>query len=221
MWSFSVLFWFAAFVSAVWNGWMYMGFLVGRSYHPLASLGDLLRPFKEALLLLPIPIAALVFLLWLWRRPLKDRVYQFGLVLLVAASTLPWLPTVDSGYRQEYWLAETRYDIPWQFAPFAGSSVPGGKYFLVRVSVPDLEPRYETSDPTVVVGKAVDFHRVQGGAGPLEPCTIRSSRTECQWKRGDFVYLISGSSDLLPSDTSSPMDAIADLLDGFEAHQQK
>ncbi|MBO6508497.1 MAG: hypothetical protein JJ979_08470 [Roseibium sp.] len=171
-----MLFWLAAIVVIVWSGWTYINFAVVEFYHPFSSRGDLLWSFKKTALLLPALLAAGVFLLWLRQRPLKSRVYQYGIAFLAVATALPWFPKIDSEFRQEYWLAETRHDIPWQFAPFGGNPDPGGKSFLIRVSLPDLEPEYGTSDPTVIVGKSVVLDSFHGGAETLiEPCESHSA----------------------------------------------
>ncbi|MBG6204603.1 hypothetical protein IWQ48_005766 [Labrenzia sp. EL_13] len=195
---------------------MYVSFAVGEVYHPNASLGDLLRPLKEAALFFPIIVIVFVFLLWLWRWPLSDKPYEIGLVLLIVAMILPWFPRIDSGFRQEYWLAQTPHEIPWQYSPFNGSKKPGGRSFLVRVALPDLLPEYETSEPTVIIGKAVDFNHGKGGAVPENTCIKDRDNARCEWRRGEFVYSASGSSKAIPPDLRSYMDSIANLLDGFE-----
>lgn len=216
MFPYPILFWLTGVLAIVWNGWTYISIAVGESYHPNASLGDLLRPLKEAVLFAPIVVLVFVFLLWIWRRPLPDKPYEIGLVLLIVAMILPWFPKIDSGYRQEYWLAQSLHEIPWQYSPFNGSKEPGGKYFLLRVALPDLLPEYETSEPTVIIGKAVDFNHGKGGAAPEKTCIKDGDNVQCEWRRGAFVYLVSGKYQAAPDDLTVFMGEVADLLDGFE-----
>lgn len=213
---YSKLFWFAALLSAIWNGWMLINHFLRAAYFPMAVKGDALRLVKEVALLAPIPIALVMFLFWLWRRPLNNRPYIVGLVLIGFATLLPLLPRIEGNYRETYWLAETRHEIPWYYGPYNGRSEPGGKYFWVSVSFPDLEPRYKTRDQLITVGKAVDFNRGKGGAAPNEICTEHQTYTTCEWKRGEFVYMVSTIHELYPSDISAFMVEVADLLDGFE-----
>ncbi|MBG6197955.1 MFS superfamily sulfate permease-like transporter [Labrenzia sp. EL_159] len=108
---------------------MYVSFAVGEVYHPNASLGDLLRPLKEAALFFPIIVIVFVFLLWQWRRPLSDKPYEIGLVLLIVAMILPWFPRIDSGFRQEYWLAQHRMKFPGSIHPSMEARSLGGGTF--------------------------------------------------------------------------------------------
>lgn len=212
----STLFWLSALLSAIWNAWTFINYSIRKTFHPMAAKGDMLWQVKEVALLAPIPIAIIMFLFWLWRRPLTDRPYVTGLVLLVAATLLPWLPRIEGNYREVYWLAETQHEIPWYYAPYNGSSEPGGKLFWVSVSFPGLEPRYKTRDPLITVGKAVDFNNGKGGDAPQEPCTTYETYIKCEWRRGNFVYMVSTIPEHFPSDISAFMVEAANLLDGFE-----
>lgn len=213
---YSILFWFAAFFSAIWNGWMFFNVSLSAAYHPMSAKGDMLRLVKETALLAPIPIAVSMFLFWLWRRPLADRFYVIGLVLLVLATVLPFLPRIEGTYRETYWLGDTRHEIPWTYAPYNGSNAPGGKLFWVSVSFPGLEPRYRTRDRLITIGKAVDFNDGNGGGAPAEPCTRYQTYIKCEWRRGDFVYMVSTIPEDFPSDLPAFMAEVADLLDGFD-----
>jgi|GEM_PF-4500833 len=213
------LFWFAALLSAIWNGWTFVNYSIAYSFHPMAAMGDSLRVVKEAALLAPIPIAVTLFLLWLWRRPLANRAYITGIAFIVAATLLPWLPRIEGDYRQTYWLGETRHEIPWYFAPSSGSPEPGGELFWVSVSFPELEPRYKTKDKLIAVGKAVDFENSNGGSAPREPCIEHQTYTRCEWQHGEFVYMISTHPELFPSDVSGFMAAVTELLNGFEVRE--
>lgn len=212
----ATLFWIAVAASVAWGGSVFVGLGVGEFYHPMAALGDLFRPLRQAAIAVPILAAVAMFSLWLWRRPLAPRIYWIGLSVLLFAAVLPLLPKIDSGYRQVYWLEKEKHEIPWQYGPYNGSPDRGGKYFLVKVSVPDLVPRYETRGETIIIGKAVAFNHGEGGAPPEKLCTKNSSRLECQWQRGNFVFMASGDANLFPSDLTDLMVSAADLLDSFE-----
>jgi len=216
MFRISILFWCGVAASITWGGSILVGLKVSEFYHPMAVYGDLFHLLRYGALFLPVLAAIGMLGLWFWRRPLSPRHHQGGLALLVIAACLPLLPRVDSGYHQSYWLGENRHEIPWQYSPYNGSPEPGGKYFLVEASVPDLAPRYETQEKTVIIGKAVGFNYGEGGPAREEPCRKRSSSMSCEWRRGDSVYSASGKAGLFPSDLPAFMVSVADLLDGFE-----
>lgn len=199
-----------------WGGDTYVSLKVSEFYHPMAARGDLFGPLRSGAIALPVLATVGMLGLWFRRRPLSPRHYQGGLIVLTIAACLPLLPKMDSGFHQHYWLGENRYEIPWQYSPYNGSPAPGGKYFLVKVSVPDLVPGYETREKTVIIGKAVDFNHGKGGPARVEPCRRRTSSLNCQWKRGDSVYYVYGDVELFPSDMPVFMVSVAELLDGFE-----
>ncbi|MEO1113969.1 MAG: hypothetical protein AAFY05_16605 [Pseudomonadota bacterium] len=216
---YSNLFWFAAFFTATWNGWMFIQFTVGAFYHPMSAKGDMLRLVKEVALLAPVPIAVVVFLIWLWRRPLAERTYLIGLVLLLVAILLPFLPRIEGNYREAYWLGDTQHEIPWYYGPYNGSNEPGGKLFWVSVSFPELEPRYRTRSRLITIGKSVDFNNGEGGDAQGEPCTKYQTYIKCEWRRGDFVYMTVNHPELFPSDVSKFKVSVVDLLDSFEVRE--
>lgn len=216
MFRFSTLFWCAVVASLAFGGHTYVWLKVSEFYHPMTVHGDLFHLLRYGALFLPVLAAIGMLGLWFWRRPLSPRHYQGGLAILVIAACLPSLPRVDSGYHQSYWLGENRHEIRWQYSPYKGSPEPGGKYFLVEVSVPDLAPRYETREKTVIIGKAVDFNHGEGGPAREEPCRRRSSSMSCEWQRGGRVYWAYGKAGLFPSDLPVFLETVADLLDGFE-----
>ena len=212
----ALVFWCVLAVSVIWCGLISANTLVRSFYHPVAALGDLLHPLRLWAIAGPSLVGIAMLCIRVGRHPLAPRVYCIGLFVLVAAAIAPSLPPIDSGYRQAYWLGEDKYEIPWQYGPYNGSLDRGGKYFLVSVSVPDLLPQYETRSETIIIGKAVDYNHGKGGAAPEKTCLARRYRFECQWRRGNSVYLASGEADLLPSEASGLMVSAADLLDSFE-----
>lgn len=216
MFRFSILFWCAVVASFAWGGSILVGLKVSEFYHPMAVRGDLFVPLRYGAIALPVLVAVGMLGFWLGPRRLSPRYYQGGLTVLAIAACFPFLPRVDSGYHQSYWLGENRHEIPWQYSPYNGSPEPGGKYFLVKVSVPDLVPRYETREKTVIIGKAVDFIHGKGGPARVEPCRRQFSSMSCEWQRGDNVYSASGNVELFPSDMPVFMVSVAELLDGFE-----
>lgn len=216
MFRISILFWCAVVASFAWGGSVLVGLKVSEFYHPMAMRGDLFVPLRYGSIVLPVLAAVGMLGFWFGPRSLSPRHYQLGLIVLAVAAFLPFLPRVDSRFHQHYWLGETRYEIPWQYSPYNGSAEPGGKSFLVKLSVPDMVPRYETRAETLIIGKAVDFNYGKGGPAREEPCRWRSSSLSCEWQRGDSVYLASGDADLFPNDMPAFMASVADLLDGFE-----
>lgn len=216
MFRFSILFWCGVAATITWGEFFLIVRSINATYHPMTLRGDLFDPLRYGVIVLPVLAALGMLGLWFWRRPLSSRHYQGGLAILVIAACLPLLPRVDSGYRQSYWLGENMHEIPWQYSPYNGSPELGGKYFLVEVSVPDLAPRYETREKTVIIGKAVGFNKGEGRFAREEPCRRRSSSMSCEWQRGGRVYSASGKAGLFPSDLPAFMVSVADLLDGFE-----
>ncbi len=216
MFRISILFWCAIAVSFVWGGSVFVNLKVSEFYHPMAVRGDLFVPLRYGSIVLLVLAAVGVLGFWLGSRPLSRRHYQGGLIVIAIAACLPFLPRMDSGFHQHYWLGETRYEIPWQYSPYNGSPEPGGKYFRVKVSMPDLVPRYETRAETLIMGKAVASNNGKGGPAGAELCRRDTSSLSCQWQRGDSVYSASGDAELFPNDMLAFMVSVADLLDGFE-----
>ena len=212
----ALLFWLGVGASVLWGGLAVIGLAVSEHYHPMAAHGDLLEPLRKGALIGPALTAVVMFSVWLQQRPLSNRAYLIGLSVLAAAALLPALPRLDSGYRQVYWLGDSRHEIPWQYRPYNGSPYRGGKSFLLRVSMPDLIPYYERTSDEIIIGKAVDFNFGDGGTAPTEMCAMIRERFTCEWQRGDFVFRASGRNELFPSDASGFMVSVADLLDSFE-----
>ena len=216
MFSKATYFWCAAVVVGVVLGAVCISQIVSEFYHPMAVRDDLLSPLRRWGFTVPIIAAVTVGGLWYWRDTVPSRVYDVGLVLPVVTCLLAVLPKLDSGFRQTYWLGDERYEIHWQYSPYNGSSDRGGKYFVLKVSGPELTPRYETQNEAIIIGKAVDFNNGHGGAVPGEMCAMVFSRMTCQWKWAGSVYSASGKADLFPQILPEMMEAARDLLDGFE-----
>lgn len=139
-----------------------------------------------------------------------------NVIVIVLAMSVQFLPYLDNGYRQVYWLGETKHEIPWRYSPFNGDEESGGRFFLVKVSAPSLEPQPHSRVQTIISGKAVDFNHGRGGEEPATPCSENRNRLNCEWMRGDYVYLAAGERELFPDDTSALLTSIVDLLDSFE-----
>jgi len=216
MFSWAPVFWLALVALIFWSGWILAFADLGAFYHPMPTLGDFLWPLRKWSIVVPIASAITMLSIWLWRGPLASVYYLVGTAILAITALLPFFPEIDNGYRQVYWLDDTRYEIPWQYGPYNGSPERGGKYFLVKVSVPDFIPKYKTQKETIIIGKAVDFNHGKGGTAPDEICIRNHPRLECQWKRGDSVFIASGKKGLFPPEISDFMVSVADLLDSFE-----
>lgn len=182
----------------------------------MSARGDLLRPLRLGAIIVPIVAGVLMLCVWMRWHPLAPRFYLIGLFVVGVGGLLTLLPRIDSSYRQVYWLGSDRYEIPWQYSPFNGSTDRGGKYFLIKVSVPGLVPRYEAQGETFIIGKAVDFNHGKGGSAPAEVCKTNYSRLECQWQRDASVFIASGNANILRPNISALMPSVADLLDSFK-----
>ncbi len=189
---------------------------VGESYHPMAVRGDLFHLLRQWAVAATILTAIVVFGLWLWRRPLAPRIYVIGLFVIGIISLIPLLPSIDSGYRQAYFLGDDKYEIPWQYGPYNGDPERGGQYFLVKVSVANLAPKYETQEDTIIIGMAVDFNYGTGGGAPEEICLVDNYNFSCQWQLGNSVFMASGEAKLFPSDVSGLLASAPDLLQSFK-----
>ena len=203
-------------MSIAWCGMAFVDLALGEFYHPMAARGDLFRPLRQGAFPATILTAIAMFTLWLWLRPLAPRIYLIGLLIVAAIALLPLLPRIDSGYRQVYFLDKERYEIPWQYSPYNGSPDRGGQYFLIKVSVQDLAPRYAYQGDVIIIGKAVDYNYGKGGESPKELCTMGKYNFHCQWQRGNSVFIASGDADLFPSEVSDLMISASELLDSFE-----
>ncbi|MES0811493.1 hypothetical protein ABLO27_18550 [Roseibium sp. SCPC15] len=217
MFPWAILFWCSAAASVIWAGIVFANIQISEIYHPMSVRGDLLHPLRLAAAFAPLIIAACLLTLRIRYCRLKPRIYSFGVSLLAIFAVLPLLPSVNNNYRQVYWLDDIKHEIPWQYAPHNGSSEPGGKYFLIKVSASNLVPAYETSIRTITIGKALGFNYGEGDAVPDEICSLKPYGQECQWRRGDFVYSARGDNDLFPSDISNFTNSVTDLLNELEA----
>lgn len=211
MFKFSVLFWISFFAALVWCASVSVGVSVSQSYHPMAAKGDLFNPLRQWAVALVFLFGVGMYVFWTTRRPLASRVYQIGTVVLVLISLTPFLPRIDSGYTQTYYLDEQRYEIPWQYSPSGGQDESGGERFRARVSLPDLSLRYGSLSQTVTVTKALEFRDEPRD----EVCTVAGGSTRCEWQRGEYVYAVIGDAELISEDITEMMASVADLLDGF------
>ena len=76
---------------------------------------------------------------------LKKLSMTFAVFLFVVL-TFFVLYAVPRSYHAEYYIGQEKYSIPWQYNPINGSKAPGGKYFVIHVSYPDLRGQYENPD---------------------------------------------------------------------------
>lgn len=166
MFSWPIRFWIAAVVSTAWCGWVFVVVGVSEFYHPMAAQGDLFHLLRQWAVAATILTAIVMFGLWLYRHPLAPHIYAIGLLVTGIISLIPLLPSFDSGYRQTYFLGDDKYEIPWQYGPYNGNPERGGQFFLAKVSVANLVPKYETQEDTIIIGMAVDFNHGAGGGAP-------------------------------------------------------
>lgn len=102
MFRWSVVFWLALVPAFVWLGSVSINDGINEFYHPMSVKADLLFPIRSKAMLGIVLLAFVMFVMWMWRRPLSSRIYQVGIVALVLISLLPMLPKIDNGYKQTY-----------------------------------------------------------------------------------------------------------------------
>lgn len=216
MFRWSVLFWIAVVAAIGWCVSVFFMSAVSESYFPMEAKGDLFQPLRMMMIVGVILTMIVMSVLEARRGPLAPLAYKIGLVILVLISLIPFLPRVDNGYEQTYFLNDQRHDVPWQYAPSSGKDVPGGRYFLARVALPDMGKNSHALSQTITIGKAIDVNNGRGGEIQNETCVTGKYNTKCEWQRGDFFYSASGDTDLFPSDVTEILTKAADLLDSFE-----
>lgn len=219
-----LLFW-TGILGCIW--WCSAAFIngnVGAHYHPMTALGDRFSAFRAGAIFIPIVVALAMTILWFWRRPLAPTVYLLGTVPLAAAVATTFLPRIDSGYEQVYWIGNQRHSIPWMFGPYNGDPQRGGDYFLVRAWGEELVPYYESSGQRprdhFILGKSNAFDNGQGGSLPDDNCLADEYIFRCEWQRGDYVYSMSISASSVPTNPKSLFQPIEELLNGFEVSEQ-
>lgn len=218
---YSILFWAAAGASIWWCGTAFVNGSVYAAYHPMAALGDRMYAFRTGSVVIPIVIALTVLILWLGRRPLAPRFYIIGLVPLALAATLTFLPKVESGHEQIYWLEDQRHSIPWVYGPYNGQSWQGGDYFLIRVWGAELTPYYQGSQYPMdyfVLEKAIAFNYGKGGPSAENNCVADEYNFRCAWKKGEYVYAMSIRADNAPMDPQPFYQPVEELLNSFEVN---
>ena len=209
-----ILFWIATAASILWSGAaLLVHSVINGTYHPLAVKGDLLIPVAAAV---PVLTAIAITCLWARRQRLGPTPYAAALAALAVGAVLPFTGLrIDSGYRETFYLGDTRYEVPWQYDPATGTRAPGGTHFSIRATLPDLIPRYDTDASWITLTVATDYNFGKGGDAPEETSRLDRFHFECEWKRGDRVYRAFGDHDLRPDRIEPLFDPIADLLDSL------
>ncbi len=173
---------------------------------------------------IPIVVALSMAILWFWRRPLAPIFYLLGLGPLAAAVAITFLPRVESGYEQVYWLENQRHSIPWMFGPFNGDPQRGGEYFLVRAWGKKLAPYYERGGQRpkdhFILGKFTAFNHGKGGPPPENNCVAGGHNFRCEWQKGDYVYAMSINAKSAPANPQSLFQPIEELLNDFEVGEE-
>ncbi|MDU9007221.1 hypothetical protein [Sedimentitalea todarodis] len=213
---YSILFWMTAAATVWWCGMAFINGVVIGHYHRMAVLGDRLHVVRTGSISIPILVSLTMLALWMWRRPLSPRIYVLGIITLGFAAALPFLPRLESGYEQTYWLGEQRHSIPWVYAPFNGQSQPGGTYFHVRVRDMELTPYYLGFGANITIGKSSGSDYGKGGVAPKNDCESNHYNLKCTWKNGDYAYALSVEADKSPEDPQAFFRPIEKLLDSFE-----
>lgn len=212
-----------------WCGDVFINNIFYAHYHPMQALGDRFSSLRTWAISVPIVLAPTMAILWFWRRPLAPAFYLLGTIALTAAVAMTFLPRVDSGYEQVYWVGNQRHSIPWIFRPhvfdpYIGAPQRPGDYFLVRAWGEDLVPYYERSGQRprhfFVLGKSNAFNRGQGGPAPEDNCLVGEYHFRCEWQNGDYVYAMSISASEAPSTPQSLFKPVEELLNSFEVGEE-
>jgi len=179
----AALFWSVVLCTVVYFGWMFISVSVSRFYHPMSSLGHVGIAWfcTFAVLALAAVITAVV---WIWRGSHHDCRHRYLIGALAVAAVVGGHITslfVETGYRQTYWVADTRHEIPWQYSPYNGSREPGGLFFLVEVAPEDFAPRYDAAGAdTVILMKATDHDYGKSSEAPEKICQTDDNQiTRC------------------------------------------
>ena len=216
---YALFFWSAVAVSLWWCGEAYVHGAIGNTYHLMSTLGDSMYTLRTGAIVIPIAVALMMLALWLWRRPLAPPTYVLGLIPLGIAVALTYLPRVESGYEQTYWLENQRHSIPWVYGPYNGNPERGGDYFLIRVWGAELTPYYQATQHAknhLILQKTVDFNHGKGGPPPENNCVADESHFRCEWRRGDYVYAMSIKAGSAPTEPSLFFQPVEELLNSFE-----
>ena len=177
---------------------------------------DLLHPLRKWSLVVPIAVALAIAILWIFKRPLKPRLYLVAIALLAVGIVLSNLPKIDSGYEQTYWIGDQKHSIPWRYGPYNGDEAPGGTHFRVRVSPHKLMPRYDVDGQTIIVGKWAEEPTAYDKLANSEICASDGLEFQCLWRQGAFFYTALGRSEFMPDDPLVFSNRITEMMDGFE-----
>jgi hypothetical protein len=183
-------------------GCFLLWFSVGTDYHANAMRGQL----GPSLLWL-FALLAILNLAWAirlaFRTPIdrdKKHVLIGWAVLAIVAATPILTQDISTGYHVRFFIADQEYSIPWQYNPINGKSEPGGTYFVIHVSHPDLIGQYSAGDKygdsQLTVSRNVrdsrnrsesfvDLDSCTGAA-----CTLGGMKNNAFFTDGEFLYFV-------------------------------
>jgi len=216
----AALFWSVVSCTVGYFGWMFISVSVSRFYHPMSFHGHVGTAWLGTFAVLALA-AVITAVVWIWRGSHHDcrHRYLIGALAVAAIAGAHFTSLfVETGYRQTYWVADTRHEIPWQYSPYNGSREPGGLFFLVRVVPESFTPHYDAvGADTVILMKATDYDYGKSSEAPEEICqTDEHQNTRCAMRVGRFVYSISGKGEYMPTEVVQSLGRVQVLLDGFE-----
>ncbi|MEM9393817.1 MAG: hypothetical protein AAGA38_08170 [Pseudomonadota bacterium] len=198
--------------------------MVGSYYHPMVALGDRFSAYRTGAISIPIVVALTMLMFQFRRRPIAPVYNFFGSILLVAAVAVTFLPRVESGYEQVYWIENHRHSIPWTFGPYNGDPQRGGRYFLVRAWGEALAPYYEHSGQQpkdhFILGKSSAFNYGKGGPPPEDNCVVGKYNFRCEWQNGNYVYAMSIKAQSAPTNPQSLFRSVEELLNSFAVDEE-
>ncbi|WP_424833370.1 hypothetical protein [Ruegeria sp.] len=219
----SLLFWVTTLICVLWCGITFISSSVTAHYFPMLELSDHMYVFRAWSVSIPVIVAMVILVLWHNRRPLPPRNYFFALIPLFFAFTLTFLPRVENGYEQEYWLGSQKHAIPWNFAPYNGQTQRGGSVFFIRVRGDELAPFFPQKPDAsghLILGKSTSFGFGLDAPVPKKTCDADRYNFKCEWKKGDYVYYLSSQAHSVPYDPESLLMPIVELMDRFEVEAE-
>lgn len=212
-----VVFWISVLAAFLWCGFCFAAAGVAEFYHPMAARGDLFHALRKWSFFGPVFAVLSISWVCLWKRSVPDRVWLSMLGVTFLSALLPFLPRIDNGYKQVYWLADQAYEIPWQSGPYNGQDSPGGTYFLIKVTPQALLPIYAKAEneETVVVGLFTENQIPEGRQPEAEICLIEDYGFVCNWGEAGEFYYASGDLEHQPADPAAFAAEAEELLRGF------
>ncbi|MGI3169376.1 hypothetical protein ACRARG_09505 [Pseudooceanicola sp. C21-150M6] len=212
-----VLYWIAVTLVVVYLAIAYANIEISRAYHPMAVMGAVGGRW-----FLIFPVLALIAVLrtsYMVRKHPARRVRAriagcaaVGLTVLCQIGT----NSLNTGYRHSVWIEDSRYEIPWEYAPGGTTSPDADGWFVVEVAPDGLTPKHRSGRAeTISLTKAATHFEAPSG-GLQDGCDVSEfDTTACLLVRDPFIYKITGRTGALPDNPEQLFVGVVELLDGF------